>query len=74
MVYNLPDYIALYLTGEYKMKIEFSQLKVGDKFYDYSSRKYFVKVCGNAANIYSDNDLFCGSLITFESFEIVYKC
>ncbi len=52
-------------------KILFSDLNVGDTFFDPNSGEFFIKVCGNAADFISGGDYFSGCFAEFEENEIV---
>lgn len=49
----------------------FQTLDVGQRFFDPYCGEYFIKVCGNAAQVDSGGDAFAGCLVTFEPNETV---
>jgi hypothetical protein len=52
------------------MMVQFQTLDVGQRFFDPYCGEFFVKVCGNAAELDSGGDAFSG-LVTFEPNETV---
>lgn len=52
------------------MMVKFESLDVGQRFFDPYCGEYFIKVCGNAAQVDSGGDAVAG-LATFEPEEEV---
>jgi len=53
------------------MKIKFKNLDVEDRFYDPNTAEYYLKVCGNAAELLIGGNYNSGQLVTFEEDEFV---
>lgn len=52
------------------MMVQFQTLEVGQRFFDPYCGEFFIKVCGNAAQVDSGGDAIAG-LCTFEAEEEV---